>query len=842
MDEKLTPMVKQYLEIKKDYNDTIVFFRLGDFYEMFYEDAYIASKELEITLTSKGTKTKIPMCGVPYHSVTPYIEKLINNGHKVAIVEQIEDPKLAKGIVKRDIVRIVTPGTIIDNLDNQNQNNYVSSVSLIDDNYYLSYCDITTGEVYVLKIEKDENKLLNEILNLNTKEIVISKNFNKKIFNNVLKVNNILLSYEDNYNINYNNQLEEPYKISVNRLISYLLRTQKRSLNHLKDAEIINPNYLKFDLNTTRNLELFELNRSNSKTGTLFWLLDKCQTAMGSRMLKKWISKPLVDINEINLRYDFIDEINNNFIIKEELIKNLKTIYDLERIVGRISYGNTNPKDFLQLKNSLKNIPNIKNNLLNLNNKLAKELSLNINPLNELYDKIDKSIKEDASFQIKDGNIIKEGYNLELDKLKKASKEGKKWLIDLENKEKERTGIKNLKIGYNRVFGYYIEVSKSNISQIKDEFNYDRKQTLSNAERYITKELKEIEDLIIGSTDKSIKLEYDLFLEIREFTFKYIKDLQKLATNISILDAILSLAIVSKENNYTRPKYLTNQVEITNSRHPIIEKISSEPFINNDIKITDDKNIILITGPNMSGKSTYMRQFALIVIMAQMGCFVPAENAYLKIFDQIFTRIGALDDLIYGKSTFMVEMIEANYALKNATKDSLILFDELGRGTATYDGMALAYSIIEYIHEKIKCITLFSTHYHELTELENKLKHLKNVHVTAKEDKDSIIFLHKVLDGKSDKSFGINVASLAKLPKSIIERSKIILNELEKKDNNLEDITIFDFNEFEEKENINDDLKKITEVEYEKLSKLNNLNLDNLTPIEALNFLYELKK
>ena len=842
MDEKLTPMVKQYLEIKKDYNDTIVFFRLGDFYEMFYEDAYIASKELEITLTSKGTKTKIPMCGVPYHSVTPYIEKLINNGHKVAIVEQIEDPKLAKGIVKRDIVRIVTPGTIIDNLDNQNQNNYVSSVSLIDDNYYLSYCDITTGEVYVLKIEKDENKLLNEILNLNTKEIVISKNFNKKIFNNVLKVNNILLSYEDNYNINYNNQLEEPYKISVNRLISYLLRTQKRSLNHLKDAEIINPNYLKFDLNTTRNLELFELNRSNSKTGTLFWLLDKCQTAMGSRMLKKWISKPLVDINEINLRYDFIDEINNNFIIKEELIKNLKTIYDLERIVGRISYGNTNPKDFLQLKNSLKNIPNIKNNLLNLNNKLAKELSLNINPLNELYDKIDKSIKEDASFQIKDGNIIKEGYNLELDKLKKASKEGKKWLIDLENKEKERTGIKNLKIGYNRVFGYYIEVSKSNISQIKDEFNYDRKQTLSNAERYITKELKEIEDLIIGSTDKSIKLEYDLFLEIREFTFKYIKDLQKLATNISILDAILSLAIVSKENNYTRPKYLTNQVEITNSRHPIIEKISSEPFINNDIKITADKNIILITGPNMSGKSTYMRQFALIVIMAQMGCFVPAENAYLKIFDQIFTRIGALDDLIYGKSTFMVEMIEANYALKNATKDSLILFDELGRGTATYDGMALAYSIIEYIHEKIKCITLFSTHYHELTELENKLKHLKNVHVTAKEDKDSIIFLHKVLDGKSDKSFGINVASLAKLPKSIIERSKIILNELEKKDNNLEDITIFDFNEFEEKENINDDLKKITEVEYEKLSKLNNLNLDNLTPIEALNFLYELKK
>ena len=824
MDEKLTPMVKQYLEIKKDYNDTIVFFRLGDFYEMFYEDAYIASKELEITLTSKGTKTKIPMCGVPYHSVTPYIEKLINNGHKVAIVEQIEDPKLAKGIVKRDIVRIVTPGTIIDNLDNQNQNNYVSSVSLIDDNYYLSYCDITTGEVYVLKIEKDENKLLNEILNLNTKEIVISKNFNKKIFNNVLKVNNILLSYEDNYNINYNNQLEEPYKISVNRLISYLLRTQKRSLNHLKDAEIINPNYLKFDLNTTRNLELFELNRSNSKTGTLFWLLDKCQTAMGSRMLKKWISKPLVDINEINLRYDFIDEINNNFIIKEELIKNLKTIYDLERIVGRISYGNTNPKDFLQLKNSLKNIRNIKNNLLNLNNK------------------IDKSIKEDASFQIKDGNIIKEGYNLELDKLKKASKEGKKWLIDLENKEKERTGIKNLKIGYNRVFGYYIEVSKSNISQIKDEFNYDRKQTLSNAERYITKELKEIEDLIIGSTDKSIKLEYDLFLEIREFTFKYIKDLQKLATNISILDAILSLAIVCKEDNYTRPKYLTNQVEITNSRHPIIEKISSEPFINNDIKITADKNIILITGPNMSGKSTYMRQFALIVIMAQMGCFVPAENAYLKIFDQIFTRIGALDDLIYGKSTFMVEMIEANYALKNATKDSLILFDELGRGTATYDGMALAYSIIEYIHEKIKCITLFSTHYHELTELENKLKHLKNVHVTAKEDKDSIIFLHKVLDGKSDKSFGINVASLAKLPKSIIERSKIILNELEKKDNNLEDITIFDFNEFEEKENINDDLKKITEVEYEKLSKLNNLNLDNLTPIEALNFLYELKK
>ncbi len=842
---KYTPMMEQYLEIKKDYLDTIVFFRLGDFYEMFFDDAILCSKELEIALTGKdaGQEERVPMCGIPYHAVEPYLEKLIQKNYKVAIVEQVENKQNEDSkIVKREVVRLVTPGTIIEGNNLGKDNNYL--VAIIDNktDYSLSFCDLSTGEINVTTISKDDSELISELLVLKTREIVVFDDFNKKILSTLKKNYQIVVSYSKEYElspifsyiVDDLNQIE--YKNVCGLLINYLIKTQKRALSHLKKANIYNERqYLKIDYYSKKNLEIIQTVRNNQKYGSFFWLLDKCETAMGSRMMKRWIDYPLLNKDEIIKRYDLVDKLNDNFIIKEEIKNSFKSVYDLERIVGRISYGNCNAKDLVQLKRSLKNLPLLKDNLKKLDTKLSIELS-SFNELNELYELLDKAICEDPPLSIKEGGIINSGFNKTLDDLKNASQNGKKWLLDIEKNEKEKTGIKNLKIGYNRVFGYYIEISKGNLDLVKPEFGYERKQTIANSERFITKELKDVEDMILNSLDKSIKLEYEIFCSIREETLKYVNDLQKISDVISVVDCLISFSIISLENRYVRPNINdNNEITIISARHPVIEKIQEGIFIENDIYLNKNYNLLLITGPNMSGKSTYMRQLALIIIMAQIGCFVPAESANLYIFDQIFTRIGAADDLISGQSTFMVEMLEANYALKHATTRSLILFDEIGRGTATYDGMAIAQSIIEYIHEKIGCASLFSTHYHELINLENSLNRLKNIHVTAKEGNNGIVFLHKIKEGPSDKSFGINVAELAKLPKSLIRRSKELLD-LYESNNKIEiksDLFNFDnYEMFEEEKN---------EVTNPIIEELNNLDLENITAKQALDILYDLK-
>ena len=830
---KISPMMLQYIDIKEKNMDVILFFRLGDFYEMFFEDAYIASKELELTLTGKnaGLDERIPMCGIPYHAASIYLEKLVEKGYKVAICEQVEDPKTAKGVVKREVMQIVSSGTVMnsDALD-EKSNNYIGNVLDFNSSYVICYTDLSTGEVNVKMINHDTDTLINTILSLGLNEIVFKSDFNKYVVDtlrNKCRLNVSISDYvcdTDEYKYIYDFVLDERYIICINHLLSYLIDTQKRSLTHLQKVNIIENIYLNIDANSIRNLELVESLRLKSRNYSLLWLLDKTKTAMGSRMLKNWILNPLTNIEEINKRYDIISTLETEFILKEELKNYLNEVYDLERLCGRISYGNTNARDLIQLKNSLKVLPDI--------NKILTDLKFykNIETLEDLYSLLDKSIDDDAPITIKEGGIIKRGYNLELDSLKDNSKSGKDFVVNMESEERERTGIKNLKVGYNKIFGYYIEVSKGNIPLIKDEYNYERKQTLANCERYVTPLLKEKEAMILGAEEKIINLEYNLFIEIRDIVKNYISRIQVIAKTIAEIDVLQSLACVAEENNYVRPVISDKRIiDIKGSRHPVVEKVLNTEYVDNDIYMDEKTNILMITGPNMAGKSTYERELVITSIMAQMGSFVPAKSCIIPIFDKVFTRIGASDDLVSGDSTFMVEMKEANIALLNATKNSLIIFDELGRGTATYDGLSIAQSIIEYIHDNIGCKTLFSTHYHELTKLDKHFSGIKNVHVAIKEENGNITFMHKVKDGPVDKSYGIHVAKLANLPSKVINRANEILNTYENKKEVVFSEQLSIPIETIEKDNIIED-------------KIKNIDILNTTPLDALNFIYELKK
>ena len=834
---KITPMMKQYLEIKEKNEDIIIFFRLGDFYEMFFEDAILVSHELELTLTGKnaGLDEKIPMCGIPHHAANVYIEKLVDLGYKIGICEQLEDPSLAKGIVKRDIIQIISKGTIIqDESLKEYENNYIGSLMDFNHSYVLSYADISTGEIYSTILEHNATKVISEIVSIGLKEIIVNEKIDSTITSILKNQFKVVITYSNEtesqkgYEYIYSDISDIRHIETIKHLLTYITNTQKRSLAHFEKVVIKdNKDYLKMDIHTKRNLELTETLRLKQRNFSLIWLLDKTKTAMGSRTLKNMIENPLINKEEINKRYDTIEILLKEFIKKEELCNYLYEVYDLERLSGKIAFGSANARDLLQLKNSLKVLPNIKQILTDIN------FYKNIEELNDLYELLENSIYENPPVSIKEGYIIKEGYSKELDELKDLRKGGKDFVARFEEEEKERTGIKNLKVGFNRVFGYYIEVSKGNIDLIKDEYGYERRQTLANCERYISPILKEKEALILNAEEKIIELEYELFTEIRDKIKEYIPRLQSISKVISEIDVLQSFATVSEENNYVRP-ILSDKKEIRliNSRHPVVEKVIETEFVSNDIIMDEKTNILLITGPNMAGKSTFMRVLAISVIMAQIGCFVPASEATLPIFDAIYTRIGASDDLVSGESTFMVEMKEAANAINNATINSLILFDELGRGTATFDGMSLAQAIIEYIHTNIKCKTLFSTHYHELTDLDKTLSGLKNVHVSAIEENGNITFLHKVKDGSIDKSYGIHVAKLADLPSNLIDRASNILQIYENKEAKRD-------TKIQESLPIDELLEKKDSIIEEEIKKINVLDI---TPMDAMNILYNLKE
>ncbi len=830
--EKVTPMMQQYLEIKNANEDIIIFFRLGDFYEMFFDDAILVSHELELTLTGKsaGLKERVPMCGIPYHAASSYIDKLIEKGYKIGICEQVEDPKEAKGIVKREIIQIISSGTVMNGETLKSDDfNFIANIVDFKHAYGVSYADASTGEIYVELIPHNSSKVVSEIVNLGVKEVVITEKVDKNIYSILKNQFSLPVTITDETTEEgakaYSHLTDQRYIETIKHLIAYIINNQKRALEHIQPAIIReNKNYLKMDVHTKRNLELIETLRLKERNYSLIWLLDKTKTAMGARLLKNFILNPLADKKEIEKRYDCIDTLLKEFILKSDLESYLKEVYDLERLSGKVAFGNANARDMLQLKNSIGVLPEIKTILEKIN--FHKKLE----PVDDLYKLLVQSIYEEPPVSIKEGYLIKEGYNQELDELKSLRKGGKEFIARFEQEERERTGIKNLKIGYNRVFGYYIEISKGNLDLVKDEFGYERKQTLTNGERFISPILKEKEALILNAEEKIVELEYKLFNEIREQVKKYIPKLQTIAKVISEIDVMCSFATVSEQNNYVRPTLTDHEIYIKDSRHPVVEKVIDGEFVSNDIIMDDKTNILLITGPNMAGKSTYMRQMAIIAIMAQMGCFVPASEAKLPIFDSIFTRIGASDDLVSGESTFMVEMMEANNAISNATDNSLILFDELGRGTATFDGMALAQSIIEYIHGHIKAKTFFSTHYHELTDLENTLSGLKNIHVSAYEENGEITFLHKIKEGSVDKSYGIHVAKLADLPSELIDRAAQILKVYEGNEKK-RDVKI------QEALPIDDLIPKTSKVE-EELNKIDPLEI---TPLEALNILYNLK-
>ncbi|MBP3920681.1 MAG: DNA mismatch repair protein MutS [Bacilli bacterium] len=832
--DKLSPMMRQYVDIKNNNRDVIIMFRLGDFYEMFFEDAINASHELELTLTGKnaGLDERIPMCGVPHHAVNIYIQKLIEKGYKVGICEQMEDPKTTKGLVKRDLVNIVSSGTILDSeILNEKENNYIGSLYDFKNCFVLTYADISTGVFFVCKFEHKINKAINEIMSIGIKELIVNEMDKKYIdllknqYKITITITNLITEL-DEYRYVYEDLNDVMLIAGVKHLLTYVNDTQKRCLSHLQKVIVIEEKeHLKMDIHTKRNLELTETLRLKQRNYSLIWLLDKTKTAMGSRLLKSYIENPLVDTVEINRRYDIVLNLINEFILRDDLKELLYEVYDLERLSGKVAFGNANARDLLQLKKSLMVLPDIRNILCKLN------YDKNIDTLPELCDLLERSIYENPPVGLKEGYLIKDKYNENLDELKNLRKGGKDFIARFEVEEKERTGIKNLRVGYNKVFGYYIEISKGNVDLVKEEYGYERKQTLSNCERYISPILKEKEDLILNAEEKIINLEYDLFVGIRDEVKKYIGELQNISKIISEIDVLQSFATVSEENKYVRPT-IGNCIEIIDGRHPVVEKVLvNKEYVSNDIIMDKSTNILLITGPNMAGKSTYMRQMAIISIMAQIGCFVPAKKATLPIFDAIYTRIGASDDLVSGESTFMVEMQEANNAISNATVNSLILFDELGRGTATFDGMALAQSIIEYIHNNIKCKTFFSTHYHELTDLENNLCNLKNVHVSAHEEDGNITFLHKIKEGSIDKSYGIHVAKLACLPTSLISRANQILEVYENKEIK-RDIKI------QEALPLDELVDKKSEVEEE----IKNLDVLSMTPIDALNLLYKLQQ
>lgn len=859
----VTPMMQQYFKIKSEYQDCLLFFRLGDFYEMFYEDAKEASRVLEITLTKRDAKKEnpIPMCGVPYHSADSYIDTLVNNGYKVAICEQMEDPKQTKGMVRREVVRIVTPGTVMEQggVDDK-QNNYILSFVIKQPEIALSYCDVSTGELKVTYFN-DEATLLNEITTINPNEVVVNESLSEHLKRQINMVTETITIRDTLSSEIYSvNQSEHQLMYQATQLLlDYIHHTQKRDLSHIEDVvQYAAIDYMKMDFYAKRNLELTESIRLKSKKGTLLWLMDETKTPMGARRLKQWIDRPLINKQQIESRLDIVDEFSKHFIERDTLRNYLNQVYDIERLVGRVSYGNVNARDLIQLKHSISEIPNIKA-LLNSMNQDTLEQVNQLEPLDDLLEVLEQSLVEDPPISVKDGGLFKVGFNKQLDEYLEASKNGKTWLAELQAKERQRTGIKSLKISFNKVFGYFIEITRANLQNFEpSNFGYMRKQTLSNAERFITDELKEKEDIILGAEDKAIELEYQLFVQLREEVKKYTERLQQQAKIISELDCLQSFAEIAQKYNYTRPTFSDNKtLNLIESRHPVVERVMDyNDYVPNDCRLDNETFIYLITGPNMSGKSTYMRQVAIISIMAQMGAYVPCKEAVLPLFDQIFTRIGAADDLVSGKSTFMVEMLEAQKALTYATEDSLIIFDEIGRGTSTYDGLALAQAMIEFVAETSHAKTLFSTHYHELTTLDQALSSLKNVHVAANEYKGELIFLHKVKDGAVDDSYGIQVAKLADLPEKVISRAQVILNDFEetagKKQINPE-ITknADDVIQVESKANT----KNISQKDFEQASfdlfenvqqseielQIKNLNLSNMTPIEALLKLSELQ-
>ncbi|ADV96730.1 DNA mismatch repair protein MutS [Bacillus subtilis] len=851
-----TPMIQQYLKIKAEHQDAFLFFRLGDFYEMFFEDAKKASQELEITLTSRdgGAAEKIPMCGVPYHSASAYIEQLIKKGYKVAICEQTEDPKAAKGVVKREVVQLITPGTVMDGKGiHESENNFIASVSACSNGYGLALSDLTTGENLAVLIERLED-VISEIYSVGAREIVVSGSLDADTVAQLRERCGATISIEDGETDEHVTIIEhlnnEDITKTFLRLYTYLKRTQKRSLDHLQPVQVYElEEAMKIDLYSKRNLELTETIRSKNKKGSLLWLLDETKTAMGGRLLKQWIDRPLIRVNQIEERQEMVETLMSHFFEREDLRERLKEVYDLERLAGRVAFGNVNARDLIQLKESLKQVPGIKQLVASLAHDKAKERAKRIDPCGDVLELLEEALYENPPLSVKEGNLIKDGYNQKLDEYRDASRNGKDWIARLEQQEREYTGIRSLKVGFNKVFGYYIEVTKANL-HLLEEGRYERKQTLTNAERYITPELKEKEALILEAENNICELEYELFTELREKVKQYIPRLQQLAKQMSELDALQCFATISENRHYTKPEFSKDEVEVIEGRHPVVEKVmDSQEYVPNNCMMGDNRQMLLITGPNMSGKSTYMRQIALISIMAQIGCFVPAKKAVLPIFDQIFTRIGAADDLISGQSTFMVEMLEAKNAIVNATKNSLILFDEIGRGTSTYDGMALAQAIIEYVHDHIGAKTLFSTHYHELTVLEDKLPQLKNVHVRAEEYNGTVVFLHQIKEGAADKSYGIHVAQLAELPGDLIARAQDILKELEHSGNKPEvpvqkpqvkeepaQLSFFD--EAEKPA----ETPKLSKKEKQVIDAFKSLNILDMTPLEAMNEMYKLQK
>ncbi len=834
---KLSPMMAQYMEIKDKYKDELVFYRLGDFYEMFFDDALIASRELELTLTGRvaGLEEKVPMCGVPHASVKTYIEKLVNKGYKVAICEQLEDPRYTKGMVKRGIVDVISKGTIADNdLLNDKDTSYIASILFFSDSILLTILDISTSYLATISIENNEETLINEILELNLKEVILVDNLNTNLINLLKNTYNVEVTINneflwDKYKTLLESIPDARVKSGVAHLFYYLDVRQLKDLSHITKINYLHKNdYLEMDIHSIRNLELVETLRLKERTYSLVWLLDKCKTAMGSRKLKSWMLNPLKNKDKINERYDKIEKLNNEFIIKDELKNLLYEVYDIERLSGKVINGSLNARDLLQLKNSIKVIPMIKEKITTLG------FNYSLDTHEELFKLLDASIVDEPPISTKEGYMIKNGFNGELDELRNIRSGGKDFVAAFEAKVKEETGIKSLKVGFNKVFGYFIEIPNGSKNLVKDEYHWERRQTLTNCERYISPELKEKESMILNAEENIIDLEYKIFCDIKNIVKQEVPHLNATADVLGELDALVSLSACSEEYNLVRPNITDEHIiDIKNGRHPVVEVVSKLEYVPNDCELDNGVNTLLITGPNMSGKSTFMRQLAIIVIMAQMGSFVPCESATLPIIDKIFTRIGASDDLVSGESTFMVEMKEARNAIHNATANSLILFDELGRGTATYDGMSLAQAILEYISDNIKSFTLFSTHYHELTRLDKKYKNIKNVHVSAVENGNEITFLHKVKNGAVDKSYGIHVARLAKMPDSLLKRADEILNEYEsnaKKKNPEEKIQLtMDFETNVKK----DDIIKET---------IENIDVLNTTPMEALNVLFDLKQ
>ena len=878
----LTPMMRQYIEIKEKYQDCILFFRLGDFYEMFFEDAKIASKELELVLTGRdcGLEEKAPMCGIPFHAANSYISRLVLKGYKVAIGEQVEDPSAAKGIVKRDVVKVITPGTYVDSTNAEYKNTYISAVFLNENGYSISSSDISTGEFKVTSFQLDDSLLLDELSKINPKEILIDSKFDSNKIQMITRIIPSLITIKDfslfscseeemiaQFNNYSNADLDSNCKVASSVLMKYIFETQKMTLSNINilDRYYI-VNYMTIDSSSRRNLELTESLKEKNKKGSLIWVMDKSATSMGGRTLRKWIEEPLLIKKEIEYRLDSVEELVNNIYLNEDLREELKNIYDIERIVGKISNQNVNAKELLSLKTSLQKIPSLKKTLSNCSSSYLKFIYDNLDELSDIENLLDKGINEEAPITIKEGNIIKDNYNEEVDSLRIAKVNGKEWIASLENKEREFTGIKSLKVGYNKVFGYYIEISKANYNLIP-EGRYIRKQTLSNAERFITQELKEMEDKILNAEENLTTLEYNLFIDIRNKVEKEINRLKETAKLIGILDCLSTLALIANENNYIKPEINEEGlIEIFDGRHPVVEKvIDNGEFVANDTLIDLlDNEILLITGPNMAGKSTYMRQVALISIMAQIGSFVPASKANISICDKVFTRIGASDDLAGGKSTFMVEMWEVSNILKNATTKSLVLLDEVGRGTSTYDGLSIAWSVIEHISKNLKCKTMFATHYHELTKLEGMLKGVKNYSVAVKELNDNIVFLRKIVEGGADQSYGIEVAKIAGIPENVIKRAKDILKDLENNSLN-ESINSINSTNVEYDKNILEEATSNEEIAITKIEKvkdnteniqlsfstlekdnmLNNIaNLDvlSMTPMNAMNELYKLIK